>query len=240
MNVTAEACGSIAYRCPRSRSSQVGAHDEVEVGGTAHGVLVEQMVVFELMACGGDDTVPGGYARSLLGYEAEVIETFQEVKTVFALLAVVVDVYLRYALTNSVGILVVYVVVVFLGIHHRLEVVVVGNRELHWLRVCLAHVALGVVCQIVAVLVVVHRCLVVLVLTAVTVKLGIALVGEYLPTATDEFVCARRHPWLVYAHGGAWQYGCRRQKVVDDRCATLKLQVDVDDVHLVGEAYVLA
>ena len=102
-------------------------------------------------------------------------------------------------------------------------------------RVCLAQVALSIVSHVVAILIVVHRSVVVDILRTVAVHVGISLVAVYLPSATDEFVSSRCHLRRVHTHRGAWQYCSRRQQRFDDWSTTLKLQVNVDDVHLIDE-----
>ena len=133
----------------------------------------------------------------------------------------------------------VYVVVV-ISIQHGLEIVIVGNRELHRVRVCLTHVALSVVRYVVIILIPVHRCVVVDILLTVAMQVSISFVAVYLPSATDEFVSSRCYLRLVHTHCSARQYCCWWQQHVDDRCTTLKLDVNIDDVHLVDECCLAA
>ena len=122
----------------------------------------------------------------------QVEEVLQEVELVLRSIGcavTIVDVNLRIAL--AVSILMVEVHVVPLILHHLVEVVVVGHRELYGVRIGLAKVGLGVVRYPIAVLIPVHRCAVVDIGLSVLVCGSILIVGEYFPTGAEDFISTR-------------------------------------------------
>ena len=113
----------------------------------------------------------------------QIDEVLQQVETVLIVLAIVFDIDLR----GAVHVLMVYVVVVLLGIHHLLQVVVVSDRELHGIRVGLAQIGLCIVGHPVAVLIPVHLGIIVEVGLSVDMQFCVFLIGIHLPSGTGDF-----------------------------------------------------
>ena len=210
--------GIVGNRRPGATAMvDVGVHKDLQVLAVLY-IVIQWLVTRQLCAV------------------TQVEEVGKQVETVDTIGAIVIDVDLRLAL----HVVAVNIVMVVRGIHHLLQVVVVGHAELHGVRVSLADITLGIVGHIVAVLIPVHRCLVVAVGHTIAMELGIGGVVVDFPATTNQLIGTRCHLGLVHAHGSSRQYGRWRQQLVDDWCTTLKLQVDVDDVELVHQTDTLA
>ena len=109
----------------------VGTEEELQVLGSGN-AAAQRLVSLEGARL---DEPLGVYFR--IAEHAQVEQALQQVKTVLAarlVLTIVIDIYLRLAL--HVG--VIHIVVVFLGLHHLLQVVVVSYAHRHVVRVGLA------------------------------------------------------------------------------------------------------
>ena len=164
----------------------------------------------------------------------QVIEVLEQVESILRTAAIVVDVNLRVALQTAA--VVVHVQVVFLVVHHLLQVVVVGHADRHVVRVGLTQIGLRIVCQIETVLIPVERIYRRRIGHTVDMALGIVRILEEFPTATGNLVstrCYRR-----YAHGDArtWQYDGRCIDIFHCRHTTLEVDVDVHHMTF-GDRY---
>ena len=112
---------------------------------------------------------------------------------------------------------------------------VVGHRERHGVRIGLTQPCSGVEGHpVLLVLIPINWCDVVLKRNTITVVGGIVGRSKQLPTAVEHLVETRIHIRTTETNGIARQYHRRILQLSDNRCATLQLQVDVDNVELVG------
>ena len=235
-----EALSVGADGCPTFRMVDIGAQEELQLLAALH-LTVNRMMAFEI-ARSNDAVLIGYYLISIIRFacmqQTQVKQLFEDVKSVLATGAVVIDVDLRVALSVCFGN--VHIVVMFLGIHHCLHVVVVGHAHGHGIRIGTTQVGLGVVGHVVAVLIPVERIGCRVVFHTVGVAFGICLVLEELPTAAGHFIGAGGHFRLAHGVEPSGQDKVRRQDVLHNRHTALKLQVNVQHVTLADGRYIAA
>ena len=144
------------------------------------------------------------------------------------ILAIVVDIDLRLAL----HIMVVYIIVVLLGLHHLLQVVVVGHAYLYGIRIGLAEIGLGIVSHIVVVLIPEERVGSQVVFLTVDMALSVCCCTEQLPSTTCHLVGTWCYVRLTKSYLATRQYQLRSLDVLDKRHTALEVDVDVHHMAL--------
>ena len=169
--------------------------------------------------------------------DTEVEEVLQQVELALrriALTVTIVDVYLRVAH----HIRMIHIEVVLLILHHSIEVVVVGHRQRHIVRIGLTQIGLRVECQeYLLVLIPVERSTVNRERCTIAVQLSIVLRCEQLPTAGQYLIKTRIYTRSFHTECGTRQYSRRYIQRTNLRSTALQLQVDVNHVQLVDQAY---
>ena len=219
---TAEAL-CVADRCPCTSMLNIRTQDDVQIFATLD-ALVQRLMTCEL-ARGNQSCFWIGWIIEYTQVE-EVLQQVEAIRAARLVCTIVVDVNLRLA----IHVCMVNVVVVFLCLHHLLQVVVVRHRELYRVRIGLTQIRLCVVCHPVTILIPVHRCAVIDVRLSVFVHLGIIFVGEDFPSGAGNLKCTRLHRRQFQSDHCTWQHDGRIGKRSDLWCTTLEVDVDVHDM----------
>ena len=222
---TAEAL-CVADRCPCTSMLNICTQDDFQIFATLD-ELAQRLMTCEL-ARGNQSRFWIGCVVIEIEY-TQVEEVLQQVEAIRAarlVCTIVVDVNLRI----TIHVCMVNVVVVFLCLHHLLQVVVVRHRELYRVRIGLTQIRLCVICHPVTILIPVHRCAVIDVRLSVFVHLGIIFVGEDFPSGAGNLKCTRLHRRQFQSDHCTWQHDGRIGKRSDLWCTTLEVDVDVHDM----------
>ena len=159
--------------------------------------------------------------------KAQVIEVTQVIQSVLVT-CIVIDVDLR--VTFQAVAVIVHMQVSLLILHDTFQVMVVGYADGHGIRVGLAQIGLGVVCQHVAVLIPVERVCAGGVFLTVDMTLGVALLLEDFPSAAQYLVGSGPYGGHTHGNAGTGQDNLGLPDILYNGDAGTEVDVDVDDM----------
>ena len=122
--------------------------------------------------------------------------------------------------------------VLLLVVHHLLQIVVVGYRDRHMVRVGLAEIGLSIVSYIIAILIPVERVAAWIILYTIGVTLCIVHFLVEFPSTTCYLISTRCYGRRTQCHSCSWKNNTRLGDVFYIRNTTLELQVDIHHVTL--------
>ena len=129
-------------------------------------------------------------------------------------------------------VLMINVVVVRRGIHHLLQVMVIGDTHGYVVRVGLTEISLGIVGHIVTVLIIIQQIGSRRIFYTIDMTLGFGLRLEQLPTTTRQLVGTWCHVRILQADGRTRQHNLWRQDVLYVWHTTLELDMNVHHMAL--------